>query len=120
MRSLISFAIGLITLLGGSIANAACFDTDSFSTCTDSSGNHYTVNRFGNQTMMNGYNAQTGSTWSQNSMTLGNMTMHNGVTNGATWHETDMNYGNGFRSIYGTNSEGQSFSYTCAPYSGCR
>src|SRR5690606_22437277 len=38
------------------------------------SGNDYTVQRFGNTTMMNGYNAQTGNSWSQNSQTFGGFT----------------------------------------------
>jgi hypothetical protein len=63
MRPLSLVAIGLATLLGASTGDAACLGTGSFSTCTDASGNHYTVNRFGNQTMMNGYNASTGYTW---------------------------------------------------------
>jgi len=69
---------------------------------------------------MNGYNAETGSTWSQNSMTLGNSTYHRGVTNGEPWNETETRYGNGHRSIYGTDSDGENFSYHCDPYSGCR
>src|SRR5262249_22755240 len=110
-----TFVIAATMLLGASVADAACIGTDSFSTCTDASGNSYTVNRFGNQTIMNGYSASTGSTWSQQTTTLGNMTMHNGMTNGSPWHETEMNFGNGHRSIYGTDSDGESFSYHCSP-----
>jgi hypothetical protein len=117
MRTLI-LAMALSGLAVGQ-SQGACFGSSSFSTCNDASGNSYTVQRFGNQTMMNGYNAQTGSNWSQNSMNLGNMTITNGTTNGRPWNETQQNLGGGMRSIYGTNSYGAPFNYTCTPYGGC-
>lgn len=99
--------------------HAACFGSGSFTTCSDSSGNSYTVNRMGNQTYMNGSNARTGSTWSQQSMDLGNMTMTNGqASNGNSWNSTTMNLGGGMTSIYGQDSQGNSFSTLCGPY-GC-
>src|SRR3712207_6294730 len=91
-------------------ANATCFGSGSLQTCSDSSGNSYTVQRFGNQTFMNGSNGQTGSTWSQQSTTLGNTTFHNGQTNGNSWNMTDQRMGGGMRSLYGTDSSGNSFS----------
>ena len=106
-------------LLSSGVAEAGCFGTAALSTCYDGSGNSYTVNRLGNSTYVNGYNAQTGSSWSQNSQTYGNTTYTNGVTNGNSWNSTQTNYGNGFKSIYGTNSAGQSFSYSCSAYGGC-
>jgi len=57
-------------------SSATCFGSGSFQTCSDNSGNSYTVQRFENQTNMNGNNAQT------NSMTLRNTTFHNDITNG--------------------------------------
>jgi hypothetical protein len=103
--------------LSAGTANAVCYGSGSFSNCYDSAGNSYTVQRFGNQTVMNGYNAETGSTWSQNSTTLGNTTLHTGETNGNSWNMTDQRMGN-MRSIYGTDSRGNSFNYLCTPY-GC-
>ena len=117
MRSILTIAM---VLAGISAADAYCVGTNALSTCYDDSGNSYTVNRFGNQTHMNGYNAQTGSTWSQDSTTLGNSTYHTGQANGRPWNETETRYAGGIRSIYGTDSEGNSFNYQCAPYSGCQ
>jgi hypothetical protein len=115
MRSLVLLAGFMVSL--SSAANARCFGSSTFSNCYDDSGNSYTVQRFGNQTMMNGYNAQTGSMWSQNSMTLGNTTYHTGETNGNSWNMTDTRYGS-MRSIYGTDSRGRSFNYMCTQF-GC-
>jgi hypothetical protein len=116
MRTLI-VAMALSGLAVGQ-SQAGCFGSSTFSTCNDASGNSYTVQRFGNQTMMNGHNAQTGSNWSQNSMTLGNMTMTNGNANGRFWNETEQNLGS-MQIIHGTDSYGRSYSYTCTPYGGC-
>ncbi len=70
-------------------AHAACFGTDTFQSCTDNSGNSYSVTRMGNHTMMQGYNSETGSNWSQNSTTVGNTTFHNGVDkDGDSWSTT--------------------------------
>jgi hypothetical protein len=68
---------------------------------------------------MDGYNSQTGSTWSQDSYRLGNSTFTNGQTNGRPWDETEQNLGGGMRSIYGTDSDGNSFSHFCSRYGGC-
>jgi hypothetical protein len=110
-------ALGMAIFAGPSFA--ACVGSDAFSSCADANGNSYTVNRMGNMTTMNGYNAQTGSNWSQNSQTLGNQTYTNGTANGRSWNETQTQFGNGFGSVTGTNSHGQPFNYSCAPYSGC-
>ena len=116
-----SIARSILLVLGisilGTAAQAACFGSSSFSNCYDDSRNSYTVQRFGNQTIMNGYNAGTGSTWSQNSATFGNTTYHSGITNGNSWNMTDQSFG-GMRSIYGTDSRGNSFNYTCTQF-GC-
>jgi hypothetical protein len=98
-------------------ARAACFGTPGFQTCSDSYGNSYTVNRLGSMTMMNGNNPWTGSYWSQNSQTLGNMTMHNGITNGNPWYMNQNSLG-GVTTYNGMNAAGQSFSYTCTAF-GC-
>ena len=101
-------------------AHAACFGTSAFSNCTDQYGNQYTVNRFGNTTTMQGYNANTGSQWNQTSNTFGNMTQTYGQTNGRPWNETQTYYGNGFGTVNGMSSRGQSYFYNCSPYGGCR
>jgi hypothetical protein len=66
---------------------------------------------------MQGYNSQTGSTWQQNSTTMGNTTLHNGMTNGNSWNMTDQRLG-GTRFLNGTDSRGNSFSRTCNQF-GC-
>ncbi len=80
------FALGLLT--GG--AYASCIGSSSFQTCNDySTGNTYTIQRYGNQTYMQGNNYRTGSSWSQNSTTIGNSTFHNGVDKrGRSWSST--------------------------------
>jgi len=116
MRALaFSLAVGLGFF--ASSANATCIGSGALSTCSDGSGNSYTVQRFGNQTFMNGYNAQTGSSWSQNSTTMGNTTFHYGQTNGNSWNMTDQRFGN-MRTFSGTDSRGNFFSHTCGPW-GC-
>lgn len=75
-------------------ASAACYGTSQFQSCSDSSGNNYSVSRFGNTTMMNGSNARTGSNWSQTSQSIGNSTFHNGRdSNGDSWSTVCGPYG---------------------------
>lgn len=101
-----------------STVSAACFGSGTLRTCYDNSGNSYTVNRLGNTTITNGYNSQTGSTWSQNSTTMGNTTFHSGqAANGNSWNATQNNFGK-WSNTYGTDSRGNSFSSTCGPL-GC-
>jgi hypothetical protein len=80
-------------------AAANCIGSSSFQTCYNSSG-------------------RTGSTWSQQSSTFGNTTYHTGQTNGQSWNATDQRSGN-MRSIYGTDSRGNAFSYTCDAFGNC-
>jgi hypothetical protein len=90
MRKLFAVVLGMAAVtLAITPSAATCFGSGAFQTCNDNSGNSYTVQRYGNQTNMSGFNAQTGSTWSQHSMTLGNTTYHNGITNGNSWNMTD-------------------------------
>lgn len=99
-------------------AQATCIGGDAFQTCTDMSGNSYNVQRYGNTTQMQGYNAATGSNWSQSSSTYGNTTYHNGTAaNGNSWSGTTSNFG-GTTIYQGTNSSGQSYYKTCNAY-GC-
>ena len=100
----------LATLTGG--ANAMCVGSGGFQVCNDTSGNSYTVNRFGNNTYMQGHNAQTGSSWSQNSQTYGNTTYHQGLSNGQSWNMQQNSFGN-VQTFNGRDTRGNSFSRTC-------
>lgn len=114
MKYLITIT-ALILLTGN--AHAACFGGEHFKSCTDNAGNHYTVNKFGNTTQLNGRNMQ-GGTWRQDSTTLGNTTYHNGrAADGGNWNVQDTNIGN-TRIITGRDSNGNSVNTVCGPY-GC-
>ena len=63
MKRLLVGAVALALL--SAPAAATCFGSGAFQSCFDGSGNSYTVQRFGNSTHVQGYNAGTGSTWSQ-------------------------------------------------------
>ncbi|MFM0327787.1 hypothetical protein [Caballeronia glebae] len=113
------FLVALFAVSLSGSAVAACYGSAALSTCNDANGNSYTVNRMGNTTSVNGYNAQTGSSWNQMSNTVGNTTYINGnAANGAHWNENITNMGSGNRMINGTDSNGQSFSHYCTAY-GC-
>ncbi|RYG38219.1 MAG: hypothetical protein EON93_02430 [Burkholderiales bacterium] len=111
--------LSVVALLAASFASPAfaqsnCVGSANFKTCTDQSGNSYSVSRFGNSTQVQGNNPSTGSTWSQSSTTLGNNTYTNGTAaNGKPWNQTTSTFGN-TTSTYGTDSNGQSFSKTCS------
>lgn len=89
MKTLIaSLALSLIA----APAFALCVGSDTLQSCTDSSGNNYTVTRMGNTTMMEGSNARTGSRWSQDSYSMGNSVLHQGRdSNGNSWSTTCIN-----------------------------
>jgi hypothetical protein len=102
-KLIVATILGLTTFA----ANASCYGTSSYRTCYDqNTGNSYTTSRVGNMSQTYGSNAMTGSTWSQNSTTLGSSTYINGTTNGRSWNETITPY-----SVSGTNSRGQNFYY---------
>ena len=70
--------IAITTLLAAPIfAFANCVGSPSFQTCTDASGNSYSVQRFGNTTAVQGRSLD-GSNWSQQTQTIGNTTYQNG------------------------------------------
>lgn len=118
MKMTLSVAIVSAVLTSGA-AYANCIGSPGFQTCTDQSGNTYSVNRLGNMTTVNGYNAQTGSSWRETANKLGNTTMINGTAaNGQNWNETIQNFGNGNRAISGVDSNGNSFNHYCTAY-GC-
>ncbi len=112
------YFLAIALVFGASQSMAECFGSDSFQTCYDGSGNSYTVNRYGNTTSTNGYNAQTGSTWSQQSHTYGNITQHNGASNGNSWNMTQTQNGFG-QTFSGTDSGGNSFHTTCDAFGNC-
>lgn len=102
----------------GAVAQSNCFGSGNMRTCTDSSGSTYNVQRFGNTTHVQGYNAQTGNSWNQTSQTYGNTTYHNGTAgNGNSWSGTDQTYG-GTTYRSGIDSRGNAYSRTCNAY-GC-
>ena len=107
-----------VFLFFGYQLSAACLGSGAFQTCYDDSGNSYTVNRLGNSTYTNGYNAQTDSFWNQQSHTYGNTTQHSGTTNGNNWNmtQTQNSFGQTFS---GTDSSGESFYKTCDAYGNC-
>ena len=92
-------------------ASATCSGTDSFQTCYDASScNSYQGQRYGNTTQMNGYKAETGSSWNQTSHTIGNTTFHTGTcTDGNSWNSTQQEIG--VTTFYnGTDSQANSLS----------
>ncbi|MDR1843935.1 MAG: hypothetical protein LBR63_09230 [Citrobacter amalonaticus] len=110
--------IALIFIGASFGASAQCIGTNALATCYDNNGNSYQVSRMGNTTTVNGHNANTGSTWSQSSNTIGNSTYTNGrASNGQHWNETQTNVG-GTRIISGTNSQGEPYTHTCNQF-GC-
>lgn len=96
------------------LAQTQCYGSDSYKTCYDyNTGNQYDINHYGNITQVNGYNSNTGSSWSQDSQTIGNTTYQNGYdANGNSWNQTIQHSGNS--TIYsGYDSNGNSFYKTC-------
>jgi hypothetical protein len=101
-----------------SLVSANCIGSGSFYTCNDASGNSYTVQRYGNTTSVQGYNSQTGSTWSQDSHSYGNTTQTYGRSaTGDSWNSTTIRTP-GMSNTFGMDAQGNSFSSTCTS-SGC-
>jgi hypothetical protein len=118
MRSKIILSGIMLGLLAVSPVQAACTGFGNMRTCTDESGNTYTVNRFGNTTTVQGSNPYTDSQWNQTTSTFGNRTTTNGMSNGRPWNETQTQWGNN-QTVTGTDSYGRPYSYTCSPNYGC-
>ena len=106
-----------ITFLAAATANATCYGTGAFRTCNDAYGNSYNIQSYGNTTNMQGSNAQTGSTWTQNSQTYGNTTYIQGNSNGNSWNQTIQTLP-GMTIQSGTDSRGNFFNRTCTAF-GC-
>ena len=109
--------VATLLFFAAEFANATCVGSGAFTTCTDASGNSYNVQRHGNTTNMQGYNAGTGSSWTQNSQTYGNTTYIQGNSNGNSWNQTIQTMP-GMTIQSGTDSRGNSFTRTCTAY-GC-
>ncbi len=100
------------------VSHAGCTGGSNFQTCTDNSGNSYSVSRHVNSTSMYGRNSQTGGSWSQNSQRLGNTTFHNGRSaDGGMWSIQDTTLGS-TRMINGRDSGGNSVNIVCTQF-GC-
>ena len=79
--NLLKFVFAAFLSLNISIAAANCVGTANSYNCYDGrSGNSYNVQKYGNSTYMQGYNAGTGSTWSQQSNNYGNCTYMKGTS----------------------------------------
>ncbi|MGS3177883.1 hypothetical protein ACB265_00395 [Aeromonas dhakensis] len=99
-------------------ASAECIGSGNLKTCYDSNGNTYTVQKYGNSTLVSGYNSKTGSTWNQDSQKIGNSTFTNGkAADGQSWNSTSTKIGDS-TFINGKNSDGKPFSAVCGKY-GC-
>lgn len=95
MKALTSLAALAVLCFGVSVQAQTCTGTGAYRFCTDSSGNSYTVNRIGSSTFVNGTNATTGSTWSQNTQRIGNSSFTNGLNSqGQAWNSTATTIGN--------------------------
>lgn len=57
-------------ILFATSVQAGCYGTGAYTRCSDG-GNSYSVQRSGNTTSMQGYSADTGSSWSQRTTTYG-------------------------------------------------
>jgi hypothetical protein len=104
--------LGVLIASAATPSFAMCYGSGVFQQCFDDSGSSYTVTRTGNQTIMSGYNAHTGSQWSQDSTTLGGTTFISGQTNGSPWNETETSTP-GMTTYSGTDSDGNPFYKTC-------
>ena len=102
----IKLSLALLLSLNIGVAAANCVGTANSYNCYDGrSGNSYNVQKYGNSSYMQGYNAGTGSTWSQQSNTYGNSTFMNGTSSsGSSWNQTITP-----NAVYGTDSRGNSF-----------
>ncbi len=111
------FLAAITVLLAAGVAQATCYGTGAYRTCSDASGNSYTIQSYGNSTYMQGSNPYTGSTWTQNSQTFGGTTFIQGTTNGNSWNQTIQTLP-GMTTYSGTDSRGNYFNRTCTAF-GC-
>lgn len=97
-----------------------CSGTESYRTCIDNStGNSYSISKYGNTTHVDAYNSRTGSSWNQTTNNYGTTSQTYGSDqNGNSWNHNTQKVG---ESTYynGNNSNGNSYNGSCNPYSGC-
>jgi hypothetical protein len=88
-----SIAAATLIAAWAGAASASCVGTQTFATCYDgTSGNSYTIQRYGNTTQMQGTNARTGSNWSQETYDHGDTTFQYGRdSRGRNWSTTCVN-----------------------------
>jgi hypothetical protein len=99
-------------------ASAVCYGSAERRTCYDDAGNSYTTTKIGSVSTTSGYNARTGSNWSQQSQTYGNTTYMSGTAaNGKQWNGTINSFG-GTTTYSGVDSRGRLTQKTCTAY-GC-
>lgn len=111
--------LGVLLSLCSGVAFADCAGSSAYYSCSDDSGNSYSVSKAGNSTYMNGYNPSTGAQWSQNSQRIGNSTYTYGTDkDGNTWNQNATKYGNS-TNYSGTDSNGNYYSKTCIKGYGC-
>jgi hypothetical protein len=111
-------AAAITALLFAFSAHANCVGSGSFQSCTDSSGNNYTVNRLGSSTYVQGSNPNTGSNWSQETYRSGNTSNTYGRdADGNSWNSSTFRNGSSSTTI-GTDSNGRAFARTCNQF-GC-
>ena len=115
----VGFAAAMMTIFAVNVASAACYRTATLQNCDDSSANSYTTYRFGDTTIMTEGNARTGSSWSRNSITLGDTTFHNDrASSGNSWNATDQRLEDS-RHIFSRDSQGNSSSRICGLLDRC-
>jgi len=113
LKSITAAVVVSGALLGSTLASAQCFGTGAFRTCSDNSGNTYNITRSGNSTFVQGSNPRTGSNWSSQSITTGNLTNTYGrAANGNTWNQTTIRNPTGIQT-FGTDSNGRAFNKSC-------
>lgn len=113
------FLVTAILMSASLSASANCFGSGNFYTCTDDSGNSYTVNKMGSSTYVQGNNAATGSSWSQETHRNGGTSQTYGRdADGNSWNSTTYKTPGGGSTTYGTDSNGNPFSRTCNRF-GC-
>jgi hypothetical protein len=115
----VGFATAIVTIFAVNVASAACYGTVTFQNCDDSSGTGYTINHFGDTTIMTGGDAQTGGSWPQNSTILGDTTFRNDrASSGNSWNATDQRLEDS-RHIFTRDSQGNSSSRICGLLDRC-
>src|SRR4051812_48260278 len=65
----VGFAAAMMTNSAVNVEGAACYGTDTFQNCDDSSGSGYTINRFGDTTFHND-RASSGNSWNSKDQRL--------------------------------------------------